>query len=616
MDDDALERLEMRVEGKEGSEEITRRPLYSDGVNVKQTWVESAPKVRLPLLGGIVTRFTALEILFAASILFFIGAGSLAALLLFSGSNTVSTRNVNVAVSGPTSVRAGDEVTLQVVITNRNAVPMNLTDLLIEFPPGTRSPLDVSIDLPRSRESLGTINPGASLNRTVKAVMFGTAGVPIDVKVTAEYRVPSSNAVFQSTNIYHATISQSPAAIGVETLSEVVSGQPTQMTVRVTSNASENLTGMLLVASYPPGFTFVSATPAPVSGSSVWDLGDIEPSGVRTVTIQGTFTGEDKDDKVIHFTTGTKKKGDDATIAAPLASNDTTLTVAKPFVSVILALGGNTNGTVSIERGQPLESEVRWANNLPVRVQNVVIELKLNGSILDKNSVKASQGFYRSADSTLVFSKDTDPRLADVEPGGSGVSLFRFSALPVGQGSFQSPQIVLAATVKANRSSEGGVTDVVSSSAQATVQVSTDLALTAALARVSGPTPPKVDRETVYSITWSVTNSANAIANTAVTAVLPAYTEWKSAGMPDVTYNENGRTVTWNIGDMAANQGKSATFQVGLTPSVSQINNTPAVINDQRISAFDRFIRSAIERTAPEINTMTGTTPQLGLVVP
>jgi len=360
----------------------------------------------------------------------------------------------------------------------------------------------------------------------------------------------------------------------------------------------------------------VSATPAPVSGSSVWDLGDIEPSGVRTVTIQGTFTGEDKDDKVIHFTTGTKKKGDDATIAAPLASNDTTLTVAKPFVSVILALGGNTNGTVSIERGQPLESEVRWANNLPVRVQNVVIELKLNGSILDKNSVKASQGFYRSADSTLVFSKDTDPRLADVEPGGSGVSLFRFSALPVGQGSFQSPQIVLAATVKANRSSEGGVTDVVSSSAQATVQVSTDLALTAALARVSGPTPPKVDRETVYSITWSVTNSANAIANTAVTAVLPAYTEWKSAGMPDVTYNENGRTVTWNIGDMAANQGKSATFQVGLTPSVSQINNTPAVINDQRISAFDRFIRSAIERTAPEINTMTGTTPQLGLVVP
>lgn len=615
MDNDALERLANRVDRKEGSEPLQRRPLYSTGTNAPRGWKhEEKKRWALP---AIFSRFSALELLFVGSIIFFIGAAAIASLLIFSGNNTVSTKNVNVAVSGPNTVRAGDEVTLQVVITNQNAVPMTLTDMLIEFPPGTRSPIDVSVDLPRIRESLGTIEPGASVNRTVKAVMFGQAGVAVDVQVSAEYRVPSSNAVFQSSTIYHATISQSPASIAVETLKEVVSGQPTEITVRVASNASENLTGMLLTAAYPPGFSFISATPKPVSGTSVWDLGDIEASGVRTVTIQGTFTGEDGEDRVIHFTSGTKKKTDASTIAAPLAAADTTIKVAKPFVSVQIVLNGNSTGSLTAARGEIIRGEVRWANNLPVTVQDVEIDLKLNGVVLDKTTVRSGQAFFRSTDNTLLFSKSTDQRFATVEPGTTETGIFQFAALPPGQGSFQSPQIVLTATVRANRSAEGGVIDVVTSSAQASVQLSTDLALSSTLQRVTGPQPPKVDQETVYNISWLVANSANAIADTVVTAVLPSYVSWKGeTSSPDVTYNPNGRTVTWSIGDVAASANKSATFKVGVVPSLSQINTQPVIVGNQRISAFDRFIRANVERAGAETTTGTGTSLQQGTVVP
>jgi hypothetical protein len=615
MDNDALERLERRVDTKGTSEPVVRRPLQSEGLDAPHEWQTEPPHTPSRLMRTI-THLSPLELLFAASIVFFVAAGAIAGLLIFSGTNTVSSRNVDISLSGPTGVRAGEEVTLQLVITNRNAVPMNLTDILIEFPSGTRQPSDVSEDLLRTRESVGTIEPGASINRTVKAVLFGTAGIPVAVTATAEYRVPGSNAVFQSSTVYNTLISQSPAAVTVKGLTEVVSGQATELVVTVTSNATEVLTGMLLTATYPPGFDFTSATPKPAAGTSVWDLGDIEPSGERTVSIRGTFTGEDGEDRVLHFTTGAKKKADPTTIAAPLAATDTTIAVAKPFVSVALLLEGKT-GTVFAPRGEVVQGEVHWANNLPVRVQNVEITVKLSGSILNKQLVRTGQGFYRSADSTLIFNKTTDPRLADVEPGMSGVLDFEIATLPVGQGSFQSPSVSLHATVKGNRSSEGGVVSVVESSADATLQVATDIAFTPVLTRVAGPVPPKAETETVYTVTWLLQNSANTIANANVSAVVPNYVSWRGgASSPDVVYNDDARTITWSVGDMNANTSKSVSFTIALTPSLTQVNNIVNLLNDVRVTAFDRFIRAQIERPQPPVTSQTSTTPQMGVVVP
>lgn len=494
---------------------------------------------------------------------------------------------------------------------------MNLTDLLVEFPIGTRSSKDVSIELPRQRESLGTIDPGASVNRTIKAVMFGDTGTPLAVVVTAEYRVPGSNAVFQSAETYTATISQSPATVTVSALSEVVSGQSTEFTVTVTSNATENLTNMLLVARYPPGFKFESSTPKPYSGSAVWDIGDIEPKGRRTITVRGTFTGEDGDDRVLHFTAGTKKKNDEATISAPLATTDSTLKVAKPFVSLVLALNGVHAPVVTVDRGQVVQVAVEWANNLPVRVHNVEIQVKLNGAVLNKGSVRTGQGFYRSSDNTVLFNTETDRRLAVVGPGDRGISTFEFTTIPPGQGTFQSPQVTLQATVQANRSAEGGVVNAITSSAGATLQVATDLVLTPILTRVSGPLPPQAESKTIYSVTWLLQNSANAIANTSVRGVLPSYVEWAGGvSSGDVMYNENGRTVTWTVGDMAASASRSITYQISITPSITQVGAVPVLVQSQTVQAFDRFIRMNIERSQGNITTQTSTSAQNAVVVP
>ncbi len=613
----ALERLAKKLNSRTGDDTALSRAQLSgrtrfSGVGWKEPEVaQSAPK------RSSAKRLSWLEFFFVGSVAFFILAGAVAAFLFFSGNNTVSTRNVSITLDGPTSVRAGETLPLQIVITNRNAVPMELTDLVVEFPPGTRSEADVTVELPRIRESLGTIEAGESVNRTIRAVVFGRADTDVSIAVSVEYRVPSSNAIFVSERKFVVPISQSPASITVESLQEVLSGQETALTVTVTSNVAEVLSDLLLVAEYPPGFSFKSATPSALSGSNTWNLGDIEPGGKRTVTIRGVFTGEDGDERVVNLTAGTKNSSAEDEIAAPLATGDVTVKLAKPFVSLALSLDGAITSEKVVERGTPVRGDVRWTNNLPQRVQDVVIEIKLNGAILDRNSVVAQRGFWRSTDNTIVFSKETDGALADVAPGATGVYSFTFETLDAGEGSFRNPELNLTATVRARRISETNVPESIESTVSARIFVATDLALGSALAHTGGPKPPKADAESTYRVTWQVTNSANAVANASVSAALPSYVRFvEGSASGAVGYNPVGGVITWTVGDLEANQTRSVTFDVGITPSLSQVAQSPTVVSDQRVYGFDRFTRTPIERSIPALTTQSGTTQQLGQVVP
>ncbi len=617
-DKGALERLAKKIDTAEAQGAPKRSSVFFRGNRAPRAWKqpEARPLSRLQ-------RFSFVELLFAGSLVFFIIAAAIAALLLFSGNNTVSSRNVDVILTGPTEIGAGSTLTLQIVISNDNAVPMELTDLVVEFPPGTRSDVDVSLDLPRIRESLGTIEPGESVNRTVRAVVFGESGVDLTVKAFVEYRVPSSNAVFVSDSEYAVKINQAPASIIVDSLKEVVSGQHVTFSATVVSNAPEILEDMVLLVDYPPGFSFESSTPAPSAGSASWSLGDIEPGGERTVSIKGSFSGEDQDLRVLHFTAGNKKQNRDDEIEAPLASADTTLTVTKPFISVALALDGKVAPEVSITRGKEVRGDIRWTNNLPDRVQNVEIELELDGQILDKTQIRPEKGFFFSGQDKIVWSRETDPLLADVAPGASGIASFSFATLPLSRGSFRNPEVELTVHVRSRRVSESNVPETVTASITQKVIVATDLQLSANLVKNvhqdSGPLPPKADRETTYTVQWTVTNSANSVANTAVTAILPSYMRFTGVVSPQtesVTYNPVGGIVSWNIGDMIAGTTRTMYFQIGITPSLTQVGTAPTLISDQRVFGYDRFIRGNVEGGALPLTTGSGPFTPQALVTP
>ena len=101
-----------------------------------------------------------------------------------------------------------------------------------------------------------------------------------------------------------------------------------------------------------------------------------------------------------------------------------------------------------------------------------------------------------------------------------------------------------------------------------------------------------------------------------MTGVLPAYVTWLGNASSDVTYNENDRTITWAVGDMNAAASRSVTYQISLTPSLTQIGVPPSLVTQETITAFDRFIRAPVERPQLDITTETSASFDKGVVVP
>ncbi len=97
---------------------------------------------------------------------------------------------------GPTTIAAGDTVPLSLAITNKNVVALENATIEVDFPNGTRDATDETQNYPRYTENLGTIAPGATVLRSVKAVIFATAGSSLSLPISLSYQTTGSNATF------------------------------------------------------------------------------------------------------------------------------------------------------------------------------------------------------------------------------------------------------------------------------------------------------------------------------------------------------------------------------------------------------------------------------------
>jgi hypothetical protein len=134
----------------------------------------------------------------------------------------------------------------------------------------------------------------------------------------------------------------------------------------------------------------------------------------------------------------------------------------------------------------------------------------------------------------------------------------------------------------------------------------------------SGPFPPKVDNETTYTITWTATDSWNDVKGAKVVAILPPNVKWTGYTSPDsenITYDNTSGQVVWNVGDMKANTGstyptREVSFQVSITPSVSQLGQDVPLLNEAVISGTDAFSGARVGETKAQVTTNITSDPQ------
>lgn len=562
--------------------------------------------------------------LFIFSVIFFVIALAVAAFIITRGSNVVSSENIDITVSGPAQVGGGEVFTLQIDVTNRNNTTLELVDLIVEYPAGTRTSDGTQDPLPRSRVSLGSLTPGQRASQTVTARLFGEEGTEREIVVGIEYRVEDSNAIFFKDKVFAVEIGTSPLSLLIDIPPEVNSGKTIDITVEIVSNAEETIEDVALAIEYPFGFLFDEAEPSPNSSDNFWMIGDLAPEGRRTITLSGTMEGQDEEERTFRFIGGLAGGGIVREISTAILEAQRTLVIKRPFVQVDLVLNGSTDPIYIADPRRAVSAGIRWQNNLTVPVEDVVVTAELIGDALDEGSVQVLSGFYRSIDNTIIWDETRVSAFDRLEPGAKGTLNFDFRLQDPESALLRNDTVDIRVTIAGNRiGTTQGTTGEISSSVTKTVQVASAATIAShAVYSVgpftnTGPLPPEVDKETTYTITWALSNTSNDLANAVVSAALPNNVRFIGTVDPSsesVTYNEFGREVRWDIGSVPAGIGytsppREVAFQVALVPSISQVGSAPLLVGPATLRGYDLFTETTVQSTSGEATTMITTDP-------
>lgn len=628
MEEGRIERLKkMLYRPKEAFREKKRFELHPHASPGVSTWEEGSDQKNLSEDKKISLKQSMpfWKKFFIFSVLFFVVAAAIAVLVFFSGGNTVSTHNVDILVSGPVATKAGEKVELELLIENNNAVALESADLLIEYPDGTTQAENQREKLTRTRKSLGAISSGAVIKEPLRVVLFGQEGDEKTFRISLEYRVSDSNAIFVKEKEYRVRISSSATTLSIETVSETISGQQFSMRVTIASNADTVTKDLVLSIEYPFGFIFRSAEPRPVNGKNIWVIGDLPARGKRTIVIEGSLNGQDGEKKVFRASLGERLKTDEEALGVAYNTVLTEITIARPFLSVLLFLNGAATEEYVAESGETIDAHISWTNNLPTRIVDAKIEIKLVG-VVDELSIDPRNGFYDSRTKTIVWDKNSLPELASIDSGGEGEAILRFEILPLispGSSLLKNPTVTLAVTTSGNRVSETGVPDRIENMIERKIKVTSEAVFTPRAVysvgpfQNTGPLPPEVGQETTYTVLWTAINSSNHISRTSVKAALPPYVRWIGATSPSsetISFNEVSREITWNVGRLEAGSGitlppREVAFQIGFTPSVSQLNQTPTILGESTFSGVDEFTQAVVRIVGKALSIALNTDP-------
>lgn len=618
-----VEEMKNRLFSKSYNTEIKHQNSFSSlpQKEVRDSWPQEPGA--LPEREKFFMQTSTFKKFFVFSIVFFVAAVAYASYMFFVGGNTVSNDNIDISVLGNTFTAGGEDLPLVVEITNRNNSSLDLVDLVVEYPQSASAAS--SQDMERIRESIGTIPAGSVRSENLKVVLYGEQGTTRTIKISIEYRVEGSNAIFVKDKTYDVSINSSPLNLSFDAPSTVSSNQDMTLSVKAVLNANKVVPGVVVKVDYPLGFEFISSKPAPTLGNNIWSLADLAPGAERNIEIEGKMVEvSDGEEKTFRVWSGTQSTTDKSLIGVVFNSLSDTISIKKPSIEAKLYINGEYSRQYASGSKDRITGEVHWANNLDTKINDMVVSARITGNVLDRQSIRADQGFYDSAKNTIIWDKNSQRDFASVNPGEAGVLTFSMSPSSFSSGAASSdPSINVEVSIAGKQAGDGFSFSDLSNKETKSIKISSDVGFGAKAVYYSGPfantgpIPPKVEQATTYTITWSLSNTSNNISKAKVRATLPSWVQYTNNTSPkseDLVYNPSTKEITWNAGNLPKGTGissgqKEVSFQVSLSPSLSQIGTTPVLVNDAVLTGRDDFANVDVSVSRGSINTRLTSDP-------
>jgi len=461
----------------------------------------------------------------------------------------------------------------------------------------------------------GTIVPFQEKTVTVKGRIFGLRGEDKAVKVSFSYRPENVDSAFEGAAAASVKIVSTPLSLKLNVPDQAVSGKELSLSLEYQNQSDADFSDVSVKLSYPSGFNFISADPAPALENNIWKLGDIKGKASGAIKIKGDFSGAQGEVKTMYAEIG--QLGEDGQFAS-YAGTESRTGLASSALVVFQTV--NDSRDYSTNPGTALRYKIRYKNTTNYQISNAVILAAVDDKYVNIKSLNIPWGAFDARTNSIIWNSVGVPDLAVLDPKEEGEVSFSISVKPVflpKDFTDKNLTIVSSAKITSATPPEQLAGLPIEGEDRLEAKINTQFSFNEkayyqdGVIQNSGPVPPKVGERTTYAVSWQLTTTINDVDNVEVTAVIPPTVEWTGVISPadaDIKYNPENGEIKWRAGKVLASTGilmpvRKVDFQVAFTPALVHVGDLINLLSNATLTAADSFTGMKIERSAPQINS-------------
>ncbi|PJE57527.1 MAG: hypothetical protein COU82_01570 [Candidatus Portnoybacteria bacterium CG10_big_fil_rev_8_21_14_0_10_38_18] len=537
------------------------------------------------------------------------------------GRQSFSPAKVELSVKTSPDIASGKEVILTIEYTNDNRVNLNDSLLIINYPSGVFS--SDGKEIHQEQRDLKQISKKSQGQESFRVRFVGGKGEFKTITAILSYQPQNINSRFEKSTDQRIEINSVLISIKIDGPENVISGQDVSYLIEYENKTNNDISNLRAEIAYSEDFKIKNTDPKPAEGTTnVWQINTLKAGEKKVIGLNGILQGEEGEDKALEVMIGTMENEQ----FLQYSRSEYSTKIAPSPLLLLVTLERVEEENCNLNPGQHLKYIIEFRNNTDVALKELILKAYLEDSVFDFKSLELDRvGYFDSRQNVITWGGGEVPKLNLLEPNESGSVNFTIDLKnPIPMNNYNDKNF--QATVL----SEIGTLTVPAKFAMKELKISREFSCKVnsqldIKSKVyynepapgifnTGPLPPKVNELTTYTVHWQISNGSNDLENVRVSAVLPQGISWSNYYINKVSdsqvyYNERTKEVIWEIQKVPAGVGSVSSlyeliFQIGLTPSINQVGESPVLINESSAEGKDTFTQVILDSSARAVTTM------------
>lgn len=547
------------------------------------------------------------------------------------GRQSFSPGNVELNIRAPQDIASGKEIILIIDYKNNNRVSLTDPHLIINYPSGVFSAEGEEVH--QERKDLNEISKKSSGQETFKVRLVGEKGEAKTITAALDYQPQNIHSRFEKSISQRVEINSVLISIKIDGPDNVMPGQELSYLIEYENKTNKDISNLRVEIDYSEDLKIKTADPQPIEGTNnIWQINVLRAGEKKEINLDGTLQGEEGEDKVLKVTIGTMENEQ----FLQYSRSEYSTKIAPSPLLLMVNLANIEEKNCNFDPGQHLEYDIEFRNNTDVALQELILKVYLENSIFDFRNIDLNGvGYFDSRKNIITWAGGEIPELNLLEPNQSGSVKFRIDpkkSIPMDSYNDKNLQAKVVAEIGTLTVPTKFALKELKITKELTCKINSQLGIkskvyyyepTAGIFN-TGPLPPKVNELTTYTVHWQITNGSNDLENVRVSAVLPQGISWSNyyvnkVSNSQVYYNERTKEIIWEIQKVPAGIGYvlpiyELIFQIGLTPSINQVDEAPDLINQTSAEGKDTFTQTILKGYAEAVSTMLPDDPKAAYI--